>query len=236
MYTALDELAGAEEEDLLHPILTDVHARAYLSKSIPIRTHAIWTSLLAWNKDNIHLIASTKPDFFTWWKKFQLQASQHHLPPSVSWRLATWLLPDIYQDNILQYVKEPDFMWFNIDTWFQFVSRAAGGKDSALLAIDEHRALAPLPSESLSSFLLRFQSIAQRASSSTSLLETGLYIEDEFKMLHNTMKTHSSVFGTWIKNEWFSRYNKASTDLRSLSVSNLFMLQRKMAVRSSIRR
>ena len=62
VYSALDELTGADKDELLQPILTDVHARATLSKNIPIRTHSIWTSLLGWNKESVHLISSTKPE------------------------------------------------------------------------------------------------------------------------------------------------------------------------------
>ena len=174
VYSVDDELVDTDPTELLCPILSPAQARAYLNERIPIRTHMIWSSLLNWNKDNIHLMKSSTPDFHSWWQRFQLQASQHKLPPAVAWRLATWLLPDIYQINILQYIQEPDFTGFNIHSWVQFVSRAAGGKDSAILAMDELHSLSPRPSESLSSFLLRFQSIAQRASSCTSVLETGL--------------------------------------------------------------
>ena len=105
-----------------------------------------------------------------------------------------------------------------------------------ILAGDELRSLKPLPTDSLSSFLLRFQSVAQRASNSTSLLETGLSIEDEFKQLHNLMKIHSNSFGTWVKTEWFSRYNKESTQLRSLTLTELSPAQCNTLVRASIRR
>ena len=116
------------------------------------------------------------------------------------------------------------------------MSRTSGGKDSAILAGDELRSLKPLPTDSLSSFLLRFQSVAQRASTSTSLLETGLSIEDEFIQLHNLMKIHLNSFGAWVESEWFSRYNKESTQLRSLTLTELSPVQCNTLVRASIRR
>ena len=144
-----DSLLDTDSRGLPFPILTDAHARAYLNKDIPIRTHSIWTSLIAWNKDNVSLMSASHPNFHSWWKRFQLQASQHHLPPAVTWRLATWLLPEFYQDTLLQYLKKPDFEGFNIDSWAHFISRTCGGKDSAILAGDELRSLKPSPTDSL---------------------------------------------------------------------------------------
>ena len=113
-------------------------------------------------------------NFPTWWKRFKMQARDHHVPMSIAWRMANRLLPDVYQDSVMQRACHPDFTGFTSATWAQFMTRETGGKDAVLLAVNELYDIAPAQSESLSTFLMRFQTIASRACSASSILELGI--------------------------------------------------------------
>ena len=217
------------------PLVTTEHAIEYLGADMPIRSHSIWKILHAWNTTNVHLLNGRNPDFSTWYRRFALQANHHRLPASVAWWMANCLLPDKHQEAILSHVCERDFVGFNRASWCQFVTRLTGGKDATLLAIEQLHALAPNPLESLSQFLLRFQELALRASTPTSLLETGLLAENEFKLLHSTMVAHAYKFGTWVKTEWYHKYNTQATSLRSMCISSMSTVQKELAIRDSIK-
>ena len=151
---------------------------------------------------------------FAWWTIFQAQAVDHNLPASVAWRMANRLLPEHIQTAVIHSCLEPDFLGYDTNSWVQFVTRETGGKDCVLAAIAELRCLTPLHKESLSTYLLRFQAVALRASSASSVLETGLSSEQEFKILHSLMNQHGHKFGSWVKIEWHTHYNKHCTRLR----------------------
>ena len=102
----------------------------------------------------------TAADFPTWWKRLKMQAHDHHIFASITWRMANRLLPDVYQDSVMQRACHPDFTGFTSATWAQFMTRETGGKDAVLLAVNELYDILPAPSESLSTFLMRFQTIA----------------------------------------------------------------------------
>ena len=139
MYTVADASADMDVEGMLPHPFTEERAHAYLTNDVPLRTHPIWTSLVAWTKENNHMVtAGSNADFPTWWKRFKMQARDHHIPISVTWRMANRLLPDIYQDSVMQRACHPDFGGFTSGTWAQFMTRETGGKDAVLLAVNAH--------------------------------------------------------------------------------------------------
>ena len=185
MYTAEDQFADNDVIGTLPCPFTEDKAYAYLTQDVPLRTHPIWTSLVAWTKDNKNMVTpGPTADFPTWWKRFKMQARDHHMPASITWRMANRLLPDVYQDSVVQRVLHPDFEGLTSHTWAQFMTRETGGKDAVLLAVNELHDITPLASESLSTFLMRFQTVAQRARSASSILEQGISAQDEFRLLH----------------------------------------------------
>ena len=82
---------------------------------------------------------------------------------------------------------------------------------------------------------MRFQALAIRCSSVSSLLETGLTCDMEFKLLHSLMTNYSAHFGCWVAPEWHSRYNRQAAALRSLDVLDFSAEQKQNTVRSVIR-
>ena len=236
VYTSADVSADL---DLLvkpvSPLSTVELAIEYLGHELPIRSHSIWKIMHAWNTSNVQLLQGRTPDFPTWYRRFALQANHHRLPPSVAWRMANCLLPDQHQDAVLSHIKENTFPGFNRATWCQFVTRLTGGKDATLMAVEQLHSLTPVPNESLSQFLLRFRDLALRAGTPTCLLETGLLAENEFKLLHSIMLLHCSGFGSWVRSEWFRRYNDQATALRSMPMATMSALEKELAIRNSIK-
>ena len=49
MYTAADQLADIDCEGALPLPITEDTAFAYRTRDVPLRTHAIWTSLVGWS-------------------------------------------------------------------------------------------------------------------------------------------------------------------------------------------
>ena len=158
MYTAEDQFADNNAVGTLPCPFTEDKAYVYLTRDVPLRTHLIWLSLVACTKDNKHMVTpGPAADFTTWWKRFKMQARDHHVPASVAWRMANRLLPDVYQDSVVQRVLQPDFEGFCSATWAQFMTRETGGKDAVLLAVNELHDITPLASGSLSAFLCDFK-------------------------------------------------------------------------------
>ena len=235
MYTHEDALRDMDVKIMRPAIFTEEHAHAYLTNDVPLRTHPIWTSLVSWTKENKHMVtAGSTADFPTWWKRFKMQARDHHIPLSITWRMANRLLPEVYQDSVLQRACHPDFTGFNSGTWAQFMTRETGGKDAVLLAVHELYDIAPLASESLSTFLMRFQTIASRARTASSILELGISAQDEFRLLHNVMLSRTTVFGKWVRNEWHAQYNVQAAQLRALNFTTVSVVDQSRIVHTSI--
>ena len=235
MYTAADQVADMDAVGALPLPVTEETAYAYLTRDVPLRTHSIWVSLVAWTKEHKTMVTpGTAADFPTWWKRFKMQARDHHVPMSIAWRMANRLLPDVYQDSVMQRACHPDFSGFTSATWAQFMTRETGGKDAVLLAVNELYDITPAPSESLSTFLMRFQTIASRARSASSILELGISAQDEFRLLHTVMLTQTAVFGKWVRNEWHTQYNVQAAELRALDFTSMTAPQQSYVVQHSI--
>ena len=116
----------------------------------------------------------------------------------------------------MQRACHPYFEGFTSSSWAQFMTRETGGKDAVLLAVNELHDIAPLTSESWSTFLMRFQTVATRARCASSILEQGISPGDEFRLLHSIMITRTAQFGTWVRTEWYNQYNVQAAALRSL--------------------
>ena len=236
VYSYADTVADNDAVVAPFPACTNVQkARDYLTRNQPIRTHAIWTTLVLWNRENSKLLTGPQPDFLTWWDRFSAQAADHNLPASVSWRIANRLLPEHIQASVIQSCQEPSFPGYNQASWAQFVTRETGGKDCVLIAYDQLRALRPEGKESLSSFLMRFQILALRSTSVSSLLEAGLTCDVEFKLLHSLMTNHARHFGRWVSAEWHAQYNKHASMLRELPIQGYSDEQKQLVVRTAIR-
>ena len=153
VHTYADKMVDADE--LVKPsVCTNVQqARDYLTHAQPTRTHAIWTTLVAWNRENAHMLTGPQPDFLTWWDRFSAQADVHNLPASVSWRIANRLLPEHIQASVIQSCQDVNFQGYNRASLVQFVTRETGGKDCVLIAYDQLRALKPVGTDSLAHHL-----------------------------------------------------------------------------------
>ena len=56
MYTVEDQLADEDVVGLLSSPYTNDNAHAYLMRDVPLRSHSIWTSLVAWTNSNVKLV------------------------------------------------------------------------------------------------------------------------------------------------------------------------------------
>ena len=106
-------------------------------ENLPIRIHSIWPSLAAWHKGTEHLLTREKTDFPTWYEQFKTQSHQHHLPASISWRMAKQLLPQPFQLAKMQRIQEKDSCGFNSRSSEQLVNGISGGKDFVILATEQ---------------------------------------------------------------------------------------------------
>ena len=68
---------------------------------------------------------------------------------------------------------------------------------------------------------MRFQTIATRARSASSLLEQGSSAQDEFHLLHSVMLSRTSVFRKWVLNEWYMMRSVQAAKLRTLDYEDL---------------
>ena len=83
--------------------------------------------------------------------------------------------------------------------------------------------------------MMGLQILALRSSSVSSLLETGLTCDVEFKLLHSLMTIHTQHFDRWVPNEWHAQYNRLASTLCELPINGYSNEQKQLVVRTAIR-